>query len=124
PGLDQITVPSGRVPAYTVTSADALPAVIVTCPGATAVRTGGSAVDRLTTDGSLDVHGTPLTGCQAPAGALKVRVSAATRLNLLGMSVNGLPRGTKLAVTETGEVIVTFCGEIAPDSPPLNPLKT
>src|SRR5438105_13857187 len=66
PGLDQSTVPTDRASAETVTSADAVPAVMVTCPGARAVITGGSAVDRLTTFGSLGVQVSPVTGC--PAG--------------------------------------------------------
>jgi hypothetical protein len=60
--LVQTTVPSGRLgPEYTVTSADASPTLIVTVPGATAVNTGGSAVDKDTTSVSLDAHVAPVT---------------------------------------------------------------
>src|ERR1035438_881437 len=54
PGFDQITVPRGSAPAKTVTSADAVPAVMVTSPAARAVSSGGSSVDRLTIVGSLE----------------------------------------------------------------------
>ena len=47
----------------TVTSADAVPPVTVTCPGASALRMGGSSVERLTTVGSLDAQVNPVTGC-------------------------------------------------------------
>jgi hypothetical protein len=61
PGLDQITVPSDRV-VDTVTSAVAPPALIVTCPTARAVSTGGSSVERLTMLELLDVQVNPVTG--------------------------------------------------------------
>src|SRR5271166_2236573 len=62
PGFDQRTVPSAKVAEDTVTSADAPPAIIVTWPAATAVRIGGSSVDRLTTVVSLDVQVSPVIG--------------------------------------------------------------
>src|SRR5271157_6405766 len=87
PGLDQSTVPRGRAPAETVTSADALPAVIVTCPAARAERSGGASLDRLTTAGALDVQVSPVTGCPAALNAWIVWVSPTTRLSTLGASV-------------------------------------
>src|SRR5580692_3136907 len=63
PGYDQSTVPIGKLlPARTVTSAEALPAVIVAFPAARAVSIGGSSVESDTTDGLLEVHVKPLTG--------------------------------------------------------------
>ena len=57
PGLDQSTVPMGRLTAAVIViSADAPPAVIVACPAATAVRIGGSSVERLTTFVLLEVQ--------------------------------------------------------------------
>ena len=57
----------------TVTSADAalgaVPAKIVTCPAARAVRIGGSPVDRLTTFGLPDVQVNPVTGWPAAPSA-------------------------------------------------------
>ena len=55
-------VPSAGAPAMTVISAAAAPALTMMCPGAKAVRRGGSAVDKLTTVGSLDVQMRPDTG--------------------------------------------------------------
>src|SRR5207249_4336055 len=91
PGLDQSTVPTGRVPAYTSTSADAAPAVIVMCPAANADRTGGSALDRLTTFGSPDVQVSPVRGCPLEFNAWIVRVSPTAMLTMLGVSVTALP---------------------------------
>jgi hypothetical protein len=48
---------------------DPAPAMMVTCPAARAVRTGGSSVDRLTTFGLLDVQVSPVTDCPAAPSA-------------------------------------------------------
>src|ERR1700690_862594 len=99
PGWDQSTVPRGgpagkSVGDETVTSADAVPAVIVTCPAASAVRMGGSLLDRLTTAGSLDVQVSPVTGCPAALSAWMAWVSPTIMLTMLGISVTPLAAGT------------------------------
>lgn len=91
PGFDQSTVPIARASADTVTSAVAVPAVIVTWPAATAVSTGGSSLDRLTTVVSLDVHVSPVTGWLDAFNAWSVRVSPTSMLSRFGASVNVLP---------------------------------
>src|SRR5271157_1353243 len=75
PGLLHTAVPTGSAPAQTVTSADPVPAVTVTCPAASAVSTGGSSVDRLTTVWSLDFHVSPVTACPPALSAWIVCVS-------------------------------------------------
>ena len=55
----------------TVTSADPVPAVMVTWPAARAVRIGGSLVERLTMVGSLDAHVSPLTEARPDSAPLK-----------------------------------------------------
>ncbi len=106
PGLDQITVPRVRAPAETVTSADAVPAVIVACPAARAERSGGSSLDRLTTSGSLDVHVSPVAGCPAGSNAWIVRLSPATKLSVLGTTVLPPDTGT---VKPTALLRTPFC---------------
>src|SRR5271166_2073155 len=83
PGFDQITVPTGRL-VDTVTSADPVPALIVACPNPTAVRTGGSSVDKVTTVESLVVHANPATGWLDRFSACSVRVSPNAILTMLG----------------------------------------
>jgi len=68
-----------------------VPAVIVTCPAATAVNIGGLSADRLTTEGSLDFHVSPVTDCPAALSAWMVWVSPTTMFSRLGASV--LPPG-------------------------------
>src|SRR5271170_3705998 len=91
PGLDQSTVPRASGPADTVTSAEAPPAVIVMCPTASAVRIGGSSVDKLTTVGSLDVQVSPATDCPAAFSAWIVCVSPTAMLISTGASIAALP---------------------------------
>jgi len=69
-GFDQITVPGGSGPAKTVISADAVPAVTVTCPAASAVSSDGSSVERLTMVGSLDALGNCAIGDGLPLSLL------------------------------------------------------
>jgi hypothetical protein len=69
------------------------PAVIVMCPGATAVRIGGLSVDKLTTVESLVVHVNPVTGCPAEFTAWMVWVSPTITLSMSGTSV-AIPPGT------------------------------
>ena len=75
PGFDHRVVPGASVPpgstlgSHTVTSADAPPAVTVTCPTASAVSTGGSSADKLTTVASLVVHVNPVTACDPESNA-------------------------------------------------------
>jgi hypothetical protein len=90
-------VPIGTSPErYTVTSADAVPAVIVTFPGAMAVMTGASSADRVATALSDEVHTRPVTAAPASSSAWIVRVSPTTRLMTSGVTVIGgeLPDGT------------------------------
>ena len=94
PGLDQSTVPEGSGAALTVTSADAVPPVIVTCPGPSALRMGGSSVERPTTVGSLDARVSPVTGCPFDPSAWITWVSPTAMLMRLGWSVTLLPPGT------------------------------
>src|ERR1700690_711060 len=99
PGWDHSPVPRGRPPGKsvgeeTVTSADAVPAVMVTCPAASAVRSGGSSLDRLTTVGSLDVQVSPVTGCPAALSAWMAWVSPTIILSTLGISVTPFSAGT------------------------------
>ena len=61
--MDQITVPRGSGLADTVTSAEPVPAVMVTCPAASAVTSGGSSGERLTMVGSVEAQVSPVTGC-------------------------------------------------------------
>src|ERR1017187_1520243 len=98
PGLDHSTVPTGSAPpgsvaaSITVTSADAVPAVIVTSPAARAVSTGGSSLDRLTTAGLLDVQVSPVTDCPVELSAWIGCVSPNIIVSRAGTSV--LPPGT------------------------------
>src|ERR1035438_7829552 len=87
PGLDQITVPKGSGSAETVTSADAVPAVMVTSPAARAVSSGGSSVDRPTIVGSLESQVSPARGSPAAFNAWMVCVSPTDMLSRLGTSV-------------------------------------
>src|ERR1700730_4614522 len=91
PGFDQITVPVGRAPGKTVTSAEAVPAVMVARPTASAVRMGGSSVDKLTTFELLDAQISPVTGWLLAFRACTVFVSPMTRFNRLGTMVRALP---------------------------------
>ncbi len=60
--MDQITDPVGGALAVTMTSAEAEPPMIVTCPGTKALNTGGLSVERLRTVGSLVVQVSPKSG--------------------------------------------------------------
>jgi hypothetical protein len=91
PGFDHTTVPAGTSPATTVTSAAAPPAVTIACPAASAVSTGGSPPDKLTTLASLVVHSSPFTACPAEFNAWSVRVSPTARVTRLGVSVTPSP---------------------------------
>src|SRR5258708_5998226 len=101
PGSDHKTVPIGMVgPPYTVISADAPPAVIVTFPAAAAVSTGGVSDERLTMDGSLDVQVRPGTVAPSESRACNDRVSPTSMLTTCGVNVmDGVPLiGTRSAV--------------------------
>src|SRR5215471_9307409 len=105
PGLLHKTVPTGGSSASTSTSADPLPAVIVTCPAATAVSTGGLSVDRLTTVASLVAHVSPVIGCPDAFTACIVWVSPTTIVSTFGTSVP-FPPGT---VNVTALLHAPFC---------------
>ena len=91
PGFDHNTVPNGRL-VDTVTSADPVPALIVAFPSPTAVRTGGSSVDNVTTVGSLVVQASPVTGWLDEFSARsEFSVSPKTILMMLGTTVCTLP---------------------------------
>jgi hypothetical protein len=90
PGFDQITVPTGSGPAKTVTSAEAVPAVIVVRPTASAVRMGGSSVDKLTTVGLVELQVSPVTGWLLAFRACTVFVSPRTMFSRLGTMVRAL----------------------------------
>src|SRR5208337_1952332 len=106
PGLDQITVPRGSVAAETVTSAAAVPAVMVTFPTASAVSSGGSSVERLTMVGSVVAQVSPVTVCPEALSAWRVRVSPTTMLSRAGTSALPLPAGT---VKPTALLQTPFC---------------
>src|SRR5205814_8235964 len=86
PGADQSTLPSASVD-NTVTSADPLPALIVTLPSESAVNTGGSDDDSATTDGLLVVHVRPVAGAPAAFTACSVRVCPIPSVSAFGISV-------------------------------------
>src|SRR5438094_3035504 len=61
---------------------------MVTFPGVTAVRMGGSSMERVTIVVSLDVQVNPVTGWLFEPSARIERVSPTTMLITLGLSVN------------------------------------
>jgi hypothetical protein len=90
PRFDHIWVPVGNVgPGYTVTFAEALPAVMVAAPTATAVMMGGSSVESVMIAVLLEVQVRPLTGCWlVEFQAWIERVSPTTILITVGTSIN------------------------------------
>src|SRR5581483_3795115 len=98
PGFDQITVPGASGPFPTVTSADPVPDLILTCPCLSAVNCGGSSDDKLTTVPSLTDQLSPVTACPFESTASSVRVSPTAILSKFGrivfvppLTVNVLP---------------------------------
>jgi hypothetical protein len=98
--------PGGNSLAKTATSAEPDPALTVTCPDASAVSTGGSSGERLTTFGSLEVHVSPVTERPAASTARMVCVSPTTMFSIPGVTVFSPLTGT---VKPTALLQTPFC---------------